>query len=185
MQHHRHLLLSLALCGLCSSCDRVTSPPNQGVVVQQGGQTFQVSFKSSTDTNDVRIASRTDTAGGRLRGTEWRVPRLVLVKQPRWDGFSSEPPLSAQKACAIAFPEVRQRFPEISDWAVHSVYLRNLLVTDTPAHLFSFPDVWVYEVTFKPKDLVAKERFEREVGDQPVTQVVLLDGTIVQPRDVK
>ena len=175
------LIFALLVC--CTSCDRGDTPSRQGVLVQNG-QAYEISIKSVSDTNMVRIASRVDSAGSKLSGTEWIVARSNLLNQPRWDGISSEPPLSAQKACGLALPDVRKRFPEVSNWAVDSIYLRNLLVTDIPEERSSFRNVWVYEVQFAPKDLATKQKFDREVGVQPVTQVVLLDGTIVQPQNV-
>jgi hypothetical protein len=174
MHPHTYTLLCLGVCLLGISCDQVPRPPSRGIT-----------FTSSTNTNDVRIASRASNVGGRISGAEWRVERAVLDRQPRWDGFSSDPPLSVQRACALAFPDVQRRFPELRDWAVHSVHLRNLLVADHPPELFSFPNVWAYEVTFKPKDLTAKERLERDYGDHLLTQVVLLDGTVVPSRELK
>jgi len=161
---------------MAGACDNNSQTPTQN----RGTHLAQ-----STNTNDIRIASRAGNVGGRIAGAEWHVERAVLDRQPQWDVLLSDPPLTVHRACALAFPDVQRRFPDVRDWVVDYVILRNLLVAQYPAHLYSFPNVWAYEVTFKPKDLTAKERLERDFGDHALTQIVLLDGTVVPPQALK
>jgi len=75
--------------------------------------------------------------------------------------------------------------PSVHDWVVETVYLRNLLHGGTAGGMYSYPNIWVYEVTFLPADKETRKKFEEDVGFQALTRVVLLDGTLVPPREVK
>jgi len=170
------------------SCDFRASAPSQGPVIQKDGRTYQLSDSLQVQvgtSNEVRVSSLAQVAGRQLRQTEWWVSREVIKRQPHWDGFSTEPPFSVQKACALALADIRQRFPSVHDWLVETVYLRNLFHGGTTGSMYSYPDIWVYEVTFLPADKDTRKKFEDDVGVQALTQVILLDGTLVSPREVK
>ena len=186
MRVQQHQLLLLALPLLVSSCDFRAPQTGQGPVIQQGGQTFQLDPNVQVGgSNEVRLSSRAQVAARQLRQTEWWVAREIAERQPHWDGLTTEPPLTAQKAAALALPEVRRRFPEVQEWLVHTVYLRNLLLGGKTGSMYSYPNTWVYEIEFAPKDETQREKVQDSAGVHGLTQVVLLDGTIVLPRTVK
>ena len=128
--------------------------------------------------DEVVIYSVVASPGGHFTVVEWRVSRDTLEKQPRWDGFSSEAPLSAAKACTLALPRVKQRFPEVKEWSIASVNLANLL--RMPGYN-SYPDIWCYRIHFTPKgkDSEARHSFTEKDELFSCNQVVLLDGTVV------
>jgi len=180
-RHHQLLLFALLL----SSCDPGSQPSNQGPVIEKDGQRFRLSEDNPNvqvgATNEVRLSSRAQIAGQQLRETEWWVAREVVERQPRWDGLT-EPPLTTQKACALALPEVKRRFPEVQEWLVHTIYARNLLLGGKTGSMYSYPNTWVYEIEFSPKDAKLREKLEDRASVHGLTQVVLLDGTVVPPR---
>jgi hypothetical protein len=111
------LLFLFLLALVVVSCDFPAPPPRQGPVIQKDGQAFQLSHDDPNvqvgGSNEVRLSSRAQVAGKQLRETEWWIAREVVERQPRWDGLTTEPPLSVPKASALALPDVRRRFPEI------------------------------------------------------------------------
>jgi hypothetical protein len=168
------LLLGVGL-GLCTGC-RETRPLNESGLVKQ----------ASVGTNDVMVGNRVgpspDGSNTSLR-IEWYVPRRILEKQPRWDPLRNEPPpLSVAKASLLALSEPRQRFPEVKEWLVQEVELSNVArylneISD------SYPDVWVYRFSFKPRDPQVLDRMGSRFWNDPVLeQIVLFDGSVVVPR---
>ena len=130
----------------------------------------------------VLLAARAGYSGRRFTRTDWYVARSQLDRQPRWDGMSTNAPLSVEKACTIAVADVKKRFPAVGNWLVETVALRNLVIGGEGDNTYSYPGVWCYEVTFVPADAATRKKFDTEVGDQPLTRVVLLDGTLVPSR---
>jgi hypothetical protein len=183
----RHQLLLISLASVPVACDFNPPPAGHGPVIKKNGQTFQVSLNNSppSNSNHVRVASRAQVAGGQLRQTEWWIDRQVLEKQPRWNSLTDELPFSAQRACGLALPDVERRFPEVQEWRVQTVYLRNLSSGGTTGNMYSYPNVWIYEITFAPANEMNKKKLEDDVGVAALTQVVLLDGTIVAPTTIK
>ena len=100
--------------------------------------------------NLVVLAVRYGYSGPRFMKTQWRVGRAVLEKQPRWDGISDKIPLSTEKACAIALADVSKRFPQVGEWFVETVTLRNLIIGGEGKNTYSYPNVWCYEITYVP-----------------------------------
>ncbi len=184
VQHHQLLLLALPL--VVTSCDFGAPQAGQGPVIQKDGETFQVNSNVHVGgSNEVRLSSRAQVAARQLRQTEWWTAREIVERQPRWDGLTAEPPLTAQRAAALALPEVERRFPEVQGWLVHTVYLRNLLLGGKTGTMYSYPNTWVYEIVFTPKDETQREKLQDSASVHRLTQVVLLDGTVVSPRTVQ
>lgn len=177
-------LLLLGLAFLLIGCDFKQPSNGQAPVIEKNGETFEVSRSSpSPNGNQVRVASRTQVAGGTLHQTEWWIDRAILEKQPKWNGLTDELPLSAQKACASALPDIKARFPAVEEWRVQTVYLRNLAFGGTSGNTYSYPDVWIYEITFEPANETGR-KLEDDVGVGALTQVVLMDGAIVPPIEI-
>lgn len=155
----------------------------QGVITKDGKSFEIISNGQLGDTNEVRIASRAQVAGGQLHQTEWWISKEIIERQPRWDGLSTEPPFTVQKACALALPDIKKRFPSVLDWVVETVFIRNLLdVTKRDGNRESHPNIWAYEITFMPADKDTRDKFEDDVDIGSLTQVVLFDGTLVTPK---
>ena len=51
--------------------------------------------------------------------------------------------------------------------------------------MYSYPNVWVYEIEFSPKEEKMREELEDSAGVHGLTQIVLLDGTVISPRVVR
>ena len=174
--------LVFALFAIWSMTVAVAQP-----LITKDGKSFQVTSDGQLGvTNELRISSRVQVAGGQLRQTEWWISKAVIDRQPHWDGLNAEPPFSVHKACSIALPAIKQRFPAVHDWLVETVYVRNLIdVTKRDGGTSSYPNIWVYEVTFMPTDKDKREKFQDDVDVGSLTQVVLFDGTLVTPRAKK
>ncbi|MCX6924775.1 MAG: hypothetical protein NT154_16405 [Verrucomicrobia bacterium] len=102
----------------------------------------------------------------------WYASTNTLAKQPPWDGFSAEPPLTIRKACALALPQVRKHYPEIESWSVESVRL-------CKPEAKMYPDVWCYEIKLMPRDPKLRARIEHQPSSFATQQIVLLDGTVL------
>jgi len=111
---------------------------------------------------------------------EWFVSTNILSTQAKWDGFTTEPPLSIRRACEIALAPVREKIPTVRKWLVAKTDLRNLFDGSGP-NTFSFPNVWCYQITFTPTDLNERAKMEEDGLQYAATQIVLLDGTVVPP----
>jgi hypothetical protein len=114
---------------------------------------------------------------------EWDVSTNILARQPRWDGFSVEAPLSIRKACALALRPVRGCFPEVQSWSVNWFIMFNPY-RDEP--ITAQQDIWCYAITLVPRDPLVRVHLEQQAASGAAeTQIVLLDGTVVQPRVLK
>jgi len=145
-----------------------------------GSRPLQCSSPAPHKANEVMVANYSHAVGSVSSCTEWYVSTNDLARQPRWDGFSKEAPLSIREACALALPHISAQFPEVKSWSVESVSLRN----PYPVQGSSYPDIWCYEIIFTPRDPELRKRFEGKATTCPM-QLVLLDGTVVPPRVAK
>lgn len=130
--------------------------------------------------DEVRVASYSHGVGSVSSFREWYVSTNDLAKQPRWDGFSKEAPLSVREACAFALPHISEQIPVIKAWSVKSVRLRN----PSPDQAGSYPDIWCYEIIFTPRAPELRKAFDDNDTTCPM-QVVLLDKTVVPFRRAK
>jgi hypothetical protein len=125
--------------------------------------------------DEIPIWGCSDGSGAQASRVEWYVSTNALAKQPRWDGLSAEAPLSARKACALALPLVREHLPHVKSWAVESILLRKPYLGEPEA----YPDVWYYEIHFRPSAPQDPTKKEYDTRQCAATQIVLLDGTVV------
>jgi len=171
----------LFLCGLSAviayflltACNREDNEPayhtSFGTFVSPG----------STNPSEVRIGSV--SKGGQWPSfVEWYVTTNVLAGQPRWDGFSKDAPLSPRRACEIALPSVRKEVPQVRVWLVDNIYTRNLF-HGGGAIMYSYPNVWCYQITFIPSDPDERAKSSNDGLEFAMTQIVLMDGTLVTP----
>ena len=133
----------------------------------------------SKNSDSVVIAYLYDVAGQHKIKLEWRISSTILEKQPQWDGLSTNPPLASGAAASIALQKVQNRFPDIKDWTVETIYLRNLFNEKTGS--FSCANIWRYQITIVPKDEAVRSKLESEGLDHEFTQVILMDRTVVVP----
>jgi hypothetical protein len=105
-----------------------------------------------------------------------------LEKQPTWSALTDEPQLSVQQACSLAYSNINSRFKEVREWRIQTVYLRNLASGGTSGNVYSCPKVWIYEVTYEPAAEMMRE-LKEDVDLGALTQVVLLDGTVVPSKE--
>ena len=113
---------------------------------------------------------------------EWYVSTNTLARQPRWDAFSAEVPVSIHQACALALKQSAKEHPEVKLWALDSISLQNPHSSYDATWLSK---VWFYSVTLKPLDAKFQEHFQGVNTTFPQfdsLQMVLLDGTIVPRR---
>ena len=101
-----------------------------------------------------------------------RVDRL-----PRWDQqLSPEPPLTASEARQTAERWLRERHPKVTRFELLALGLSRVFPPPGPGPLATL-GCWHYRVSFEP---FAGER--RMAGGSEFVAVVLLDGSIVEPR---
>jgi hypothetical protein len=106
----------------------------------------------------------------------------MLERQPRWDGLSSGPRFSVDQASSLALNATKARFPDIKEWLVLTIQIRNLVLGGDEARMFAYPNVWCYEITIRPKDQEAWKQLIKNHADEAYTHVILLDGTVVPAR---
>lgn len=187
------VLRNLLLLVMAATTNAIVLGAENQITASNGKKDDQTTYHVShnemkppaVEANEVRVANRSSFVRGQIRQYDWCVARVVMEKQPRWDGLTTEPPLSARKAAALALPNVQRRFPEVKEWLIRNITLRNQQDGDNSGQGNSYLNVWVYEVTFMPKDKKAGEKIGFEAGFVVLTEVVLLDGTVVSPRIVK
>jgi hypothetical protein len=76
---------------------------------------------------------------------------------------------------------IKERFPKIPAWSIENVSVRNLVRGGSDNNYSSFPNVWMYEITFAPSDEQLRRKLRGTSDEQEFTQVVLFDGTVVTP----
>lgn len=127
--------------------------------------TFLAAAPPSTGPSDVMLRSiRSD-------GEELRVAVSAeqLAKVPAWDAESDfDPPLARRLAIQLARDSVKKRYPQFEDFAVTSIEMA--MITE---------ERWYYFVKFVPKG--GGER----VHALGAIAVVLMDGTVVEPKRVE
>ena len=171
----------------------VVCPAHSGVYSQSivgGGQSMLPPTRGSEPihlskegrADEVRVASYTHGVGSATSITEWYMSTNDLAKQPRWNGYSREVPLSIRDACALALRCMTAQFPEVKSWLVESVLLTQCLYS-YPNDSKPDPDIWVYQITFTPRDLEIRRRFEGNFHHLPyANSVALWYGAAAQTR---
>jgi hypothetical protein len=169
------ILLSLAMWCFAIACNRNQPTASNKTIVSNG----TVIPPTVPPPGAVTIGSML-IGGVHSTSVAWYVSTNVLSAQPKWDGFTKQPPLSVQSACEIALAPVREKLPQIRTWLVAQVDLRNLFDRTGP-DMHSFRNVWCYQITFTPSDPDEKANMEEGGLQFATTQMVLLDGAIVSP----
>jgi hypothetical protein len=96
---------------------------------------------------EIMVGCHSYEAKERSSRVEWYISTNALATQPRWDGLSSECPLSPQKACTLALKHVRRGFPTVQLWSLQSAQLRSPYYDDRRA-----PEIWCYQIILTPRD---------------------------------
>jgi TonB family protein len=109
--------------------------------------------------------ARQDTPDGSYR---WEILASRVSSLPQWNPRVDAPPLSLDAAIKIGEEWLKQQTPEIKAFDVSFVSLAR----------FPIQDLWYYRLQFDP--VVANRRLS--AGANPFTVVVLLDGSVVEPR---
>ena len=116
--------------------------------------------------------------------TEWYISTNILDQQPRWDGFSTEAPLSTRQACDLALKHAATEHPDVLSWAVDEVWLSH---PPSNHEAIWTSNVWYYSITLKPRDAKFQDHFGTDctLPKFSCLQMVLLDGTVVPPKTGK
>ena len=166
-------LMAIATCFLLTACGRQTpETPGPDAFVSPG----------PPHPDELRIGSV--IGGGIWSFVEWYASSNILAAQPQWDGLSKEAPLSVQRACEIALAGVRKEVPQVRTWLVESIYARNL-IKEGGTTMFSYPNVWCYQITFTPSDPAERAKSKDDGFGFAMTQIVLMDGTLVPPTVIR
>jgi hypothetical protein len=147
--------------------------------------------KSSESDPHLRVMQVATTPQGSVRvggveavyrtnhfSVDWFASTNLILRQPRWDGYSNPIPLNPSEASRSALNEVKKFIPEVAEWRVESIYLRNLATRDDTSDIYS--EIWYYQVSLLPSLRQLQERTEAAFGHR-LTQVILLDGTLLPP----
>lgn len=100
----------------------------------------------------------------------WEIPRPTAVALAPWNPTASPVPLSIGDAAQTGEAWLRQRNQEFKAFEITNVNLSRMQPT-------LMPDRWFYRLDFDP---IVEGR--RLVGGGKYVAVVLLDGTVVEPR---
>jgi len=129
----------------------------------------------------VEIAKITDISMGTKQEMRWLVTTNTLNHQPRWDGLTSEVPLSSAKAAAKCLVKVQELHKDIKDWVVQSILIRNLSCDPKFRGFQSCSNIWFYQIRVIPRNIRQAHELEDLGRDQNLFQVILMDGTVVEP----
>ena len=113
-------------------------------------------------------------------GTRYRfeVPLTRLAVVPQWDARAvPDPPVSAQAARTAAEKSLASRAPDVKSFELADSVLRGVAPGDTCHNGLPYPMCWHYRLTFDP--VVGGHRM---AGGGHFVVVVLLDGSVVEPR---
>ena len=91
-----------------------------------------------------------------------------IVKEPRWEYESNEPPLSVKSALLIAEHYARRQFSSGAPFMPLQIVLKRWL-----------GNMWYYDIQFEPS---FHGRFEGGFM-QPFEVAVLMDGTVAEPEE--
>ena len=179
------LLCQAALCCITVSC-RPSNESGAIIVQREGSSDFKpCQSPGPPSSQHVRIASVIGPSGSGSAFVEWYISTNVLAMQPRWNGLTSATPLSPERACGLALTRIHDQFPQVSEWSVESILLLNLYKGGGEGRVFSYPDIWQYQITFMPTDPKVRSQLQRQPTGYAMTQVVLLDGTVVAPTVIR
>ena len=121
-------------------------------------------------------------SGSKFLKGEWCTTPEAVSKQPQWDGLSGPVPLAPNAASSIALLKIKERFSSVKEWYVSAIRLSQLVEPVDEQRARRYPGVWFYEVRLVPKDEAVRNSLSKEVGELPLTQIILLDGSVVTPR---
>lgn len=160
----RMLLRSVAVVVLASGAAAAQAPPVPGAVEAP-----------------VRITEIT-----RADGTHqiWEVARDRLSKVPRWDFTTAQAPLSLVAAVSIAEKWAAQQNPDATRWQVVSAVLTPIVTPMAGRASGVTLSSWYYRVQLATAIDSPSVLIPGPVGDaRRVSVVVLLDGSVVEPRN--
>ena len=133
---------------------------------------------------DMLIVSSSWPSNQGLVAGLWRVSLDRLRKQPIWDPLKEDPPpLLPSAATKIAITQIQKDFPDIKQWKVSQILLRNIDKGEyeyrgqPPKHVF--PNRWYYFVCVEPTDQAQAEAMKSKPAH--FCAVILMDGSVVIP----
>jgi hypothetical protein len=103
---------------------------------------------------------------------EYSVPKKVFVKLPAWNVEKDPPPLSITRALEIARKTTRAEYPELKELLPWTISINSVGAGERQSR-------WFYIFTMYPAT-----NGERSANSN-VTAVVLMDGTVVKPKERK
>ena len=138
--------------------------------------------QTMTETSSIYLTSTTTDAGGKRIVARWSATMDILSRQPHWDGYSSNAPMSESYAVSIALAKVKMSHPDIHDFIVASIEIKNLSYYGGRFKNLTYcSNVWFYAITITPKDDDETIALTDAGKDCDEIQIVFMDGTVIKP----
>lgn len=165
------IVILFAFCG----CD-VGSQSNTGNT--GSASEFNGVVAQTTPGGKLRIAQMLNYDKKGVANVVWYASTNLLMQQKSWDPFAESPALDITRACALARSNIVRSLPDAAKWSVDNITVRSLKDFAPSNLLIDFEGKWYYQITFSPTEANVESRVDR-------TQIVLFDGTVVQPTIVE
>jgi hypothetical protein len=156
-------------------CGRRSIPPLTGeimknILLSAAFLFFILPFSSfASNINEVHLSEYTDINGVK---TKFVTSLDVILKTPEWKENMSNPPLPLPKAVSLATVWMKKRNPKFDDFIVSGITIRRIGSSD-------LRNRWDYLIDFNA--IVDR----RTVYGSTFVAIVLMDGTIIEPKITK
>ncbi len=121
--------------------------------------------------DDIRLHKETESPGYEII---YHIDHPTAKNIPPWIPIESNPPLSIKDAINVAESYLTQRVPtSLRSWKGYNIF--NIEVK--PVRAYEIEDRWYYLITLMP--------LMKSGGSSTLVVVVLMDGTVVEPRYIK
>jgi hypothetical protein len=117
----------------------------------------------------VNLTTYVDENG---KTTEYLTTQNVLEKCPEWT-LDKEPPLPIQKAVKIAEEHIKVKYPQFTSFKIIHIAL-------SPVYNSKYRNRWYYDISVQ-----AVANLGGVSASSHFNVIVLMDGTIVEPTEVK
>lgn len=138
-------------------------------------------LSAKTEMPSICVASIISDAGGKRIVAKWYATAEVISRQPHWDGYSSNAPMCESNAVSIAVAKVKNLHPDIHDWRIENIEMKNLSRYSKSSNSNYYSNVWFYTLSIEPKDDNEFVSLIDTGKDYDELQVVFMDGTVIKP----
>ena len=134
------------------------------------------------DDGKIVVADVESFEQGKLISLEWSAPNSKLSSLSAWNLNSGKFPLSTEDAIKIARTRLIKAFPAVKGWKLDEISLREIL--NNGRFVPCINGKYYYLVHLLPsRDEEAKEIEKSETGEMSFYDVILSDGTALEPTE--